>query len=73
MFLATFFFLLNFISFFICLHWVFVVACGVFFAVSGLSCIVAHGILVSRPGIEPASPALEGSGLLTTEPPGKFL
>ena len=36
----------------------------------GLSCPVACGILVPRPGIEPASPALEG-GFLTTGPPGK--
>ena len=36
----------------------------------GLSCPAACGILVSRPGIEPTSPALEGE-LLTTGPPGK--
>ena len=36
----------------------------------GLSCPVACGILVPRPGIEPTSPALEG-GFLTTGPPGK--
>ena len=36
----------------------------------GLSCPVAHGILVPPPGIEPASPALEGR-FLTTRPPGK--
>ena len=36
----------------------------------GLSCPEACGILVPRPGIEPASPALEG-GFLTTGPPGK--
>ena len=35
-----------------------------------LSCPVACGTLVPPPGIEPASPALEG-GLLTTGPPGK--
>ena len=35
-----------------------------------LSCPTACGILVPRPGIEPASPALEG-GFLTTGPPGK--
>ena len=35
-----------------------------------LSCPVACGILVPRPGIEPTSPALEG-GVLTTGPPGK--
>ena len=39
-------------------------------AVHGLSCPAACGILVPRPGIEPASPALEG-GFLTTGPPGK--
>ena len=37
-----------------------------------LSCPGACGILVSRLGIEPASPALEG-GLFTTGPPGKSL
>ena len=37
-----------------------------------LSCPTACGILVPRPGIEPASPALEGR-LLTTAPPGKSL
>ena len=36
----------------------------------GLSCPVACGILVSRPGIKPASPALQ-DGFLTTGPPGK--
>ena len=40
--------------------------------VHGLSCPVACGIPVPRPGIEPTSPALEG-GLLTTGPPGKSL
>ena len=35
-----------------------------------LSCPTACGILVPPPGIEPASPALEG-GFLTTGPPGK--
>ena len=39
--------------------------------VPGLGCPVACGILVSQPGIKPASPALEG-GFLTTGPPGKF-
>ena len=38
----------------------------------GLSCPVACGILVPRPGIEPAFPALE-DGFLTTGPPGKSL
>ena len=40
--------------------------------VHGLSCPVACGILVPRPGIEPTSLALEG-GFLTTGPPGKSL
>ena len=39
-------------------------------AVHRLSCPAACGILVPRPGIEPASPAQEG-GFLTTGPPGK--
>ena len=39
-------------------------------AVHGLSCPVACGILVPQPGIEPASPALEG-GFLITGRPGK--
>ena len=30
-----------------------------------LSCSVAHGVLVSRPGIEPTSPALAGGFLIT--------
>ena len=41
-------------------------------AAHGLICPAACGILVPRPGIEPASPALEG-GFLTTGPPGKSL
>ena len=36
----------------------------------GLSCPAARGILVPQPGIEPATPALEG-GFLTIGPPGK--
>ena len=40
------------------------------FAVCRLGCPVACGILVPRPGIEPASPALE-DGFLTAGPPGK--
>ena len=36
----------------------------------GLSCPATCGILVPRPWIKPASPALEG-GFLTTGPPGK--
>ena len=38
----------------------------------GLSCSVACGILVTRPGIEPMSPALEVR-FLATEPPGMSL
>ena len=38
----------------------------------GLSCPTACGILVPRPGIEPASPELEGR-FFTTGPPGKSL
>ena len=34
-----------------------------------LSCPAAHGFLVLWPGVEPASPALEG-GFITTGPPG---
>ena len=41
-------------------------------AAHGLSCPVACGILVPRPGIEPLSPSLEG-GFLTSGPPGKSL
>ena len=37
-----------------------------------LSCPVACGILVPRPGIEPTSPALEGR-FFTAGPPGKSL
>ena len=37
---------------------------------SGLSCSVAYGILVPRPGMEPVSLAVEG-GFLTTGPRGK--
>ena len=37
----------------ICLHGILVVACG-------LTCPLHVGFLVPRPGIEPASPALEG-------------
>ena len=39
-------------------------------AVHGRSCPMACGILVTQPGIEPASLALEGR-FLTTGPPGK--
>ena len=51
---------------------IFTVACGsvwaLQFAEHGLSCLVVRGILVLRPGIEPASPALKG-GFLSTGPP----
>ena len=64
----------------------FVVACGLLsscgtrapeyvgsvVAVCRLSCPVACGILVPGPGIESASPALEG-GFSTTGPPGQSL
>ena len=40
--------------------------------VAVLSCSAACGILVSRPGIEPVSPASQ-AGFLTTGPPGKSL
>ena len=43
---------------------------GSFVVVRGISCSQAYGILVPRPGIEPAFPALQG-GLVTTGPPGK--
>ena len=38
----------------------------------GLSCFTAYGILVSQPGFEPMSSALQG-GFLTTGPPGESL
>ena len=41
-------------------------------AVHGLSCHEACEVLVPQPGIEPASPALEGR-FFTTEPPRKSL
>ena len=44
---------------------------GSLVATPGLSCPMACGILVPRPGTEPTFPALEG-GFLTTRPPGKF-
>ena len=56
-----------------CGTWGLLLRCaGPVVAARGLSCPAAHGILVPRPGIEPASPALEG-GFLTTGPPGKSL
>ena len=47
------------------LLWVFTVGCG-------LSCFAVCGILVPPPGIEPTSPALQGT-FLTSGPPGKSL
>ena len=48
-------------------------ACGISLAVvHRLSCPVAFRILVARPGIELASPALQGE-FLTTGPPGESL
>ena len=44
--------------------------CGSFVAVGGLSSLAACGILVPLPGLEFASPALEGR-FLTTGLPGK--
>ena len=84
-FFLFFFFLKIFIYLFIWLRRVLVAACGLLSSgvwalkhmhwgsvvvACGLSCPAACGILVPRPGIEPASPALEG-GFLTTGPPGK--
>ena len=74
-----------YITFIIWLRRVLVVACVIFLVVCGLSSCgtwapevaacqlsfpVVCGILVPQPGIEPASPALEGR-FLTTLPPGK--
>ena len=62
-----------------CSRWRWDLGCGAGFfpeptgsvvVVHGLSCSLAHGILVPRLGIEPASLALEGR-FLTTGPPGK--
>ena len=75
-----------FFQLFIWLHWVLVVAYGIFIAlckifhcsmqalvigVCGLGCSLACGILVPQLGIEVMSPALQG--FLTTWPPGKSL
>ena len=68
--LASSFFFLIFIYLFIWLRQELVAACGLFHVACGLSCPVACGILVPRPGIEPAFLALEGV-FLTTGPPGK--
>ena len=58
--------------FFIWLHWVSVVACvGSVIAAHRLSCPVACGILVPKPGIKPMSSIFKGR-FLTTGPPGKL-
>ena len=62
----------NIYLFYFWLHWVLVVASGLFLVEHRLSCPMAYGILVPRPGIEPTSPALEG-GFLTTGPPPSVL
>ena len=49
-----------------CGSWAYQLPCGM----RDLSSPVACGILVPRPGIEPASPALQ-DGFFTTGPPGK--
>lgn len=53
---------LNFFFFyaFILLCWVLVVARGTFVAAYEVSFLASCGILVPQPGIQPASPALEG-------------
>ena len=80
------FLFLKYLCIYFYLHRVLVVACrllsscavqapecvGSVVAAHGLSCPMAGRILVARPGIERASPALEG-GFLTTGPPGKSL
>ena len=63
-------FLKNIYLFYFLLHWVLVVARGLFIAEHRHSFPIAYGIFVPRPGIEPTSPALEG-GFLTTGLPGK--
>ena len=51
--------------------WSSFLAQGLFTAVLGLSCLIPFGILIlSWPGIQPVSPALEDR-FSTTEPPGK--
>ena len=40
---------------------------------TGLAVSVAHGILATRPGVEPTSLALEGGFLTTGQPVGLFL
>ena len=56
-----------------CGMWVFlsvVEAPGSVVAARGISCPLACGILVPRPGIKPVSPSLEGR-FFTTGPPGR--
>ena len=50
--------------------YLFIWLCRALAAAHGLSCPTACGILDPRPGIEPASPALEGRFLITG-PPGE--
>ena len=52
------------------LVWLFLWLPGLFIGAHRLSCPMACGILVPRPGIEPSSLTLAG-GFLTTGPPGK--
>ena len=76
--------ILKIIYLFIWLHWVLVEARGIFivegglqsmqarsaFVVHRLSCPLAQGVFVLKPGIKIMSLALEG-GFLTIRPPGK--
>ena len=57
------------------IYYIYTHRCIIFITAWGLRCgtwafLMACGILVPRPGIEPASPALEG-GILTSRLPGK--
>ena len=54
----------------ICIYLFIYLAASGLIAAHMLRCSMACGILVPWPGIEPASPALQGR-FLTTEPPGK--
>ena len=65
----------NYLLFSFCIPFLFITYLWpqrLFIAACRLSCPVAYGILVPRPGIEPMSPALEG-GFLTTQLPGNPL
>ena len=61
-----------------CGSWLFIALCGIFplwnagsvVVALGLSRLMASGVLVLPPGIEPTSPALQG-GFLTAGPPRK--